>query len=78
MAVPILAITDQQSAPGALHANQVLVVHSENMLYTNSFSAISVLINAISTECARREPERARSFVNNINKLANENDEFVK
>ncbi len=75
--VRLLAITDQQSAPGALYANQALVVHSKNMLYTNSFSAISVLINAISTECARREPERAHSFVSKTNKIANENDEFV-
>ena len=78
LAVPVLSITDKRTAPGSMSADQVLVVHSENMLYTNSFSAISVLINAISTECARRDPERARYFVGSINQLADETDEYIK
>jgi DNA-binding MurR/RpiR family transcriptional regulator len=73
-----LLVTDRRTAPGAMHARQVLVVHSENMLYTNSVSAISVLLNAISTECARRNPERAREIITQVNRLAEESHEFKK
>jgi len=72
----VLTITDSQTSPTAQFADQVLVVRSENMLYTNSFSAISVVINAISTECARRTPDTARQMVTRMNLLAEENDEY--
>lgn len=58
----IIAITNKTSAPAGFYSNQTLVVKSENMLYTNSFAAISVLINAIATEIAVRNKAKVKQF----------------
>ncbi|MGH7495225.1 MAG: MurR/RpiR family transcriptional regulator [bacterium] len=50
--IPLIAITDKLAAPITFHAAKVLVVRTKNMLYTNSISAISVVINALVTEIA--------------------------
>ena len=50
--IPLIAITDKLSAPITFHAANVLAVRTKNMLYTNSISAISVVINALVTEIA--------------------------
>ena len=48
----IVAVTDRVTSPVSLYAARVLPVVSQNMLFTNSFSAISVIINALTTEVA--------------------------
>ncbi|MCR4417605.1 MAG: MurR/RpiR family transcriptional regulator [Ignavibacteria bacterium] len=65
--IKIVAITNKSSAPLTFHSTQSLIVKSENMLFTNSFSAISVLINAIATECAKRDKKRAEKILNEFN-----------
>ncbi|MCX8010990.1 MAG: MurR/RpiR family transcriptional regulator [Ignavibacteria bacterium] len=59
----VIAITNRPSSPITLYSENVLVVKSENMLFTNSFSAISVLINAIATECAVKNKSRAKQMI---------------
>jgi DNA-binding MurR/RpiR family transcriptional regulator len=65
--VPLIAVTNSTTAPITASARWVLEVKSENMLFTNSFAAISVLINAISTECAVRDKSRAQRMVRDLN-----------
>lgn len=65
--IKLVAITNKSSAPITFHSNYSLIVKSENMLFTNSFSAISVLINAIATECAKRDKKRAEKILNEFN-----------
>jgi len=60
--IKIIAITNKTSAPAGFYSNHSLIVKSENMLYTNSFAAISVLINAIATEIAVRNKVKVRQF----------------
>jgi len=61
--IRVIAITDKPAAPVTFCSDNFLVVKSENMLYTNSFAAISVIINATSTECARRDKERVEKML---------------
>ena len=61
--VKVIAITDKPAAPATFHADVSLMVKSENLLYTNSFAAISVLINAIATQCACRDYDKAQKMI---------------
>ena len=56
---PIIAVTDRLTSPISYHATRVLPVVSQNMLFTNSFSAISVIINALTTEVALHNKAKA-------------------
>ncbi|GMU87158.1 MAG: hypothetical protein AMXMBFR48_23990 [Ignavibacteriales bacterium] len=64
------AITDKHSAPFTFYTDTVLTVNSENMLYTNSFSAISVLINAIATECALKNKKKSSQILEKLDKFS--------
>lgn len=64
--VKVIAITNKENAPATFHSVCSLLVKSENMLYTNSFAAISVLINAISTQCALQDKKRAESMLSEL------------
>ncbi len=67
--VKVISITNKKSAPITFESNFSLLVKSENMLFTNSFAAISVLINAIATGCALKNKAKAQKMVDDINKL---------
>lgn len=56
---PVIAVTDRLTSPICYHATRVLPVVSQNMLFTNSFSAISVIINALTTEVALHNKVKA-------------------
>lgn len=71
----VIAITDKLSSPITFHANQVLAVRTKNMLYTNSISAISVVINALVTEIAlinKREVEKVFKESSRVSQKAGE------
>ena len=67
--IKVIAITNKTSAPISRFSDIQLIVQSDNMLFTNSFSAISVLINAIATECAFQNRVNANKIVEEFNKL---------
>lgn len=64
--IKVIAITNKKSAPVSIHSDVSLIVKSENMLFTNSFAAISVLINAIATECALRNKDAATKMLKDL------------
>jgi len=66
----VIAITNKPAAPASFYADKTLVVKSENLLYTNSIAAVSVLINAISTECAMQDREKAEKMITNLERLS--------
>ncbi len=66
----VIAITNKPAAPASFYADKTLVVKSKNLLYTNSIAAVSVLINAISTECAIQNREKAEHMITNLEKLS--------
>jgi DNA-binding MurR/RpiR family transcriptional regulator len=61
--IEVIAITNKPASPITFYTKANLIVESRNMLYTNSFSAISVLINAIATSCAVKDKERAKKIL---------------
>lgn len=68
----IISITNKHTAPITFHSDVSLIVKSENMLFTNSFAAISVLINAITTEIAYKDRKRAMSMIENLEEIQKE------
>jgi DNA-binding MurR/RpiR family transcriptional regulator len=52
--VPVVGVTDRETAPIAFLAAKVLVVATDNILFTNSTTAFSVVANALVTEIAFR------------------------
>ena len=76
--IPVVGITNRSTAPICTYSKTVLCVKSENMLFTNSFAAISVLINAISTECARQDQEYVKEMVDKIDKAEYGKDNLIR
>ena len=68
--ISVIAITNKNASPVTFYSKASLIVKSDNMLYTNSFAAISVLINAIATACAVKKKSRA-------NKILKETEEIM-
>lgn len=58
--INVIAITNKEVAPVTFFSKINLIVHSENMLFTNSFAAISVIINALSTSIALKNKARTK------------------
>lgn len=58
-----IAITNKPASPITFYTKANLIVESKNMLFTNSFAAISVLINAIATSCAVKDKTRAKNIL---------------
>ncbi|MBI5726936.1 MAG: MurR/RpiR family transcriptional regulator, partial [Ignavibacteriales bacterium] len=60
--INVIAITNKEVSPSTFFSSLNLIVHSENMLFTNSFAAISVLINALATAIAIKNQAKTKSL----------------
>jgi DNA-binding MurR/RpiR family transcriptional regulator len=67
--VSIIAITDKMTSPITFYSVHVIPVRSQNMLFTNSFSAISVVINALATEVALRQKAKATQMAKELDQV---------
>lgn len=67
--IPAVALCDRLTAPVASLVHHALPVRSDNMMYTNSFAAVSVLLNVLTTEIALRHHEHAAEAVTQINRV---------
>jgi DNA-binding MurR/RpiR family transcriptional regulator len=67
-----VGITNKSSAPISRFCDVQLNVISKNMLFTNSFSAVSVVINAIATQCALSNKSKAEKMLSELNKIVEE------
>jgi DNA-binding MurR/RpiR family transcriptional regulator len=61
--IKVIAITNTEASPITFYSSTNLIVKSENMLFTNSFAAISVIINAIATACALKNKSKAKKIL---------------
>ncbi len=61
--IDVISVTNKHASPVTFFTKANLIVKSENMLFTNSFAAISVLINAIATSCAVKDKQRAKKVL---------------
>ena len=74
--VPVVAVTDKVTSPISFYATRVLPIVSQNMLFTNSFSAISVIINALTTEVALRNKVKATRNLKESEKLLEDSGHY--
>jgi len=70
--IKTISISNKQASPISFHSDISFVVSSQNMIYTNSFAAISVIINAITTECAIKNKKNVRAINKEMNKIVDE------
>ena len=77
MNIKVVSITNRSASPITLYSSVSLCVQSENMLFTNSFAAISVLINALSTECAVRDKKRAEETLELMNDISDKLNQTI-
>lgn len=75
--VSVVGITDRVTSPVSYHAASVLPIRSTNMIFTNSISAISVVINALVTEIALKNRSRALRLQKEIGRLHREAGHFT-
>jgi DNA-binding MurR/RpiR family transcriptional regulator len=76
--VKVISITNKIAAPISFSSDISLIVRSKNFLFTNSFAAVSVLINALTTECARLNKNRTKKFLNELNNIANQQNLVIQ
>lgn len=75
--IRVISLTDKSASPIMFHSDISLVVTSKNLLYTNSFAAISVVINAIATECARLNKTKAKKTLELLDKITESQKNIV-
>jgi DNA-binding MurR/RpiR family transcriptional regulator len=75
--VRVVGITDRVTSPVGYRASYVLPIRSTNMIFTNSISAISVVINALVTEIALKNRSRALRLQKEIGRLHREAGHFT-
>jgi DNA-binding MurR/RpiR family transcriptional regulator len=75
--IKVISITNKNSSPVTFHSDVTLLVKSENMLFTNSFAAISVLINAIATQCAFQNKAKAKKILKESIKIMEDQNQIL-
>ncbi len=75
--IDVIAITNHPAAPATFFSKANLLVKSENMLFTNSFAAISVLINALATACAIKDRQRAKRILKESQEIMIHQDQVI-
>jgi DNA-binding MurR/RpiR family transcriptional regulator len=73
----VIAITDKLTSPITFHAHHVLAVQTENMLHTNSISAISVVINALVTDVALKNKSAASKMFKESTQILEQTEEYI-
>jgi DNA-binding MurR/RpiR family transcriptional regulator len=74
----VVTITDKLTSPITFHAQHVLAVRTENMLHTNSISAISVVINALVTDVALKNKTAVSKMFKESTQILHQTDEYVE
>lgn len=75
--VPLVAITDRVTSPITFFARKVIPIRSQNLLFTNSFSAISVVINALATEVALRNKATVTRLARELDRVMEASGHYI-
>ncbi|MFC2155593.1 MurR/RpiR family transcriptional regulator [Acidobacteriota bacterium] len=65
----VVAISDNEFSPISEYASLVLPIPRENVLFTTSVSAFSVLINAVATEIALKKKDALSDSIKDMDKI---------
>lgn len=74
--IPTLAICDSLAAPVAAEASHSLTVRTDSMMFTNSLSALFVVLNSLVTEIVGRHGD-AVNAVSRINRIITQDDNLI-
>lgn len=75
--IDVIAITNEKASPVTLYTVSNLITQSDNMLFTNSFAAIAVLINAIATGCALKNKQKAKKVLKESEDIMQKQDLII-
>jgi DNA-binding MurR/RpiR family transcriptional regulator len=67
--IPTLVLSDRATSPAARSASVALAVRSGGMMFTNSFAAVSVILNALALGLARSDRAATRTAVRRISQI---------
>jgi DNA-binding MurR/RpiR family transcriptional regulator len=70
--IPVVSFTDKKTAPIVEFSQHVLIAKTDNILFTNSLGAISMLMNALVTEIALEEDKKVLAGLEKIEKYIND------
>lgn len=70
--IPVVSFTDKKAAPISQYSLHVLIAKTDNILFTNSLGAISMLMNALVTEIALTEDQRVLNGLQKIEDYVND------
>lgn len=74
----VVAFTDTLTSPITFHAKRVFVVRSKNMLYTNSISAVSIMMNAVVTELAWKNRKTVAPIIESISRAMHDSGQYTR
>ena len=74
--IPVISFSDNKTSPVAQFSTHMLIAKTDNILFTNSLGAISMLINALVTEIALTEENKVLAGLENIEKYMNDQRYF--
>ena len=72
MNIPVVSFTDKKTSPIAEYSQHLLIAKTDNILFTNSLGAISMLMNALVTEIALTEDQKVLAGLEKIEKYVND------
>lgn len=70
--IPVISFTDKKTAPIVEYSTHTLIAKTDNILFTNSLGAISVLMNALVTEIALKQEDKIMESLQKIDKTLND------
>jgi DNA-binding MurR/RpiR family transcriptional regulator len=76
MGIPVISFTDKKTAPIVEFCEHFLIARTDNILFTNSLGAISVLMNALVTELAFTEEKKVLNGLQKVEKYMNDKRYF--
>lgn len=74
----VIAVTDSLTAPISFHASRTLTVRTKNLLYTNSVSAVSMVMNALVTEIAIKKKHEITSSQRDVARALEETGQYIR
>ncbi len=72
MKIPVVSFTDKKTSPIAQYSLHMLIAKTDNILFSNSLGAISMLINALVTEIALTEDSKMLAGLQKIEEFIND------
>jgi DNA-binding MurR/RpiR family transcriptional regulator len=76
--IKVISITNKLTSPVAEFSDVTLSVKSENMIFTNSIASVSMIINALATEIAIQNKNKALRHVQNTQDYLEKTGHFYK